>query len=286
MFDFSLSVVAWLAVVIFQAIIHFGVIGPRSRRQRERLEKEQMEIQSQMEECDSKLGTNSTGDNYEQYAASLASAAVEAEEAEAEAEEAETDSGDELRTFSLHEGRASFTRRSLPHLARKYGGSLASGSRSESYRDLDPARVDGSHSEGEDHVDSGDIDEDEPWRYELVRYYYSTRSPHVIQLDRYRQHETYDSDEMEDNDDFRSRMKARRSWNNSRRNMRESNGFHPGRKQDGEAEQPSLNPFPPPQDGSGSRLRFHRDSEKNKDRHVAWHSSSLSGLASQVIPCA
>uniref|UniRef100_A0A7S4JIA5 Uncharacterized protein n=1 Tax=Odontella aurita TaxID=265563 RepID=A0A7S4JIA5_9STRA len=285
MFDLSLSVVAWLAVVIFQAIIHFGVIGPRSRRQRERLEKEQMEIQNQLEESDSRVRTHSTGDEYEEYAASLASAAVEAEE---EAEEAETDSREDVRISSLHESRrGSLTQRNKqPHLAKKYGSSSIGSS-----RDLDPAHVDDSHPEGDDDNNSC-VDEDEPWRYELVRYYYSPRSPHVIQLDQYRQHEDYDSDEGDkDSNDLRSRMRLRRSWKNSRRNLSQDPnvGSVIGRKQAKVTQKSALNKTA--HEDSSESVLYLRNSEKNKDRHVAFvdnnrHSPVLTGLASQAISCA
>eukprot|EP00568_Trieres_chinensis_P005375 CAMPEP_0183306880 /NCGR_PEP_ID=MMETSP0160_2-20130417/15274_1 /TAXON_ID=2839 ORGANISM="Odontella Sinensis, Strain Grunow 1884" /NCGR_SAMPLE_ID=MMETSP0160_2 /ASSEMBLY_ACC=CAM_ASM_000250 /LENGTH=271 /DNA_ID=CAMNT_0025470357 /DNA_START=71 /DNA_END=886 /DNA_ORIENTATION=- len=189
MFELSWSVVAWLAVVIFQAVIHFGVIGPRRRRQREKLEQDQRRIEAEMEESDrnlSNLSTLSTADDYYAQAAKMATAAAE--------EETERDTYDVAARSSLDKSDYppfyAGPRERKPHLERKYGGdSTGSGP----LRDINPAE---DHSAGE-HEDIDDIDEDESWRYELVRYYYSERSPHVIQLDRFRQHEHYDSEKEE-----------------------------------------------------------------------------------------
>mmetsp|Transcript_26677 Transcript_26677/g.37597 ORF Transcript_26677/g.37597 Transcript_26677/m.37597 type:complete len:115 (+) Transcript_26677:191-535(+) len=47
MFEISLSVVAWISVVLFQYVVHFGIIGPSKRR---RLEEEMALLETLAEE--------------------------------------------------------------------------------------------------------------------------------------------------------------------------------------------------------------------------------------------
>lgn len=176
--------------------MHFGVIGPRNRRQRERLEKE---IEEQFEESECNLSTLSTGD-YHAQVASLAIEEAAEEELEAEREsESERDSGEDGPIqSSLHEERCSRyycgPKERAPYMRKKFGSSH----RVEPSRDIDPAEELGDDYNLTNHEEDIEvIDEDEPWRYELVRYYYSDRSPHVIQLDKYREHENYHGEELE-----------------------------------------------------------------------------------------
>uniref|UniRef100_A0A7S2UH43 Uncharacterized protein n=1 Tax=Attheya septentrionalis TaxID=420275 RepID=A0A7S2UH43_9STRA len=60
MMELSLSMVAWMAVVLLQAFIHFGVIGPRSRQKRRESEIEPMEATGGQTDGESP-GTEDTG---------------------------------------------------------------------------------------------------------------------------------------------------------------------------------------------------------------------------------
>lgn len=174
---------AWVAVVLFQAVFHFGVLAPRRRR-----------AQLEREEVDQvPAGVPTMPSRTERATSSEGKPPLEFHE-------------DERDTFDH-----SVSRRSL--MEQREDDSFQ-GNRDDPASPLEPAGRQGEPADrgnagssvpkplGADDWDpAGDdwIDDDEPWRYELVRNYYSQSSPSIVQYDA--SHSDYDDEEDRDQDE-------------------------------------------------------------------------------------
>lgn len=176
MIELSLSMVAWISVVLVQAVIHL-IILPRSRQQQ--LEEEQSLV---AEETDSETES------------STAATAGTTEERNHFLSQVESDAGmDERDTQDMH--RSSLLedqkRNNHPELVLRCHGERT---HSETRRSPPSAVVGESQAKEEtvsqpspsdpsEEVFGNDyVEDDEQWRYELVRSYYSSTSPSLLRL--------------------------------------------------------------------------------------------------------
>jgi len=199
---------AWLAVVVLQAIIHFGIIGPRSRRwRREEETNEEIETDDPTTTTED-LPQEAHVSGFQKFSPSKVprtehqgdffskpqSSALGDDSSHQICAEDERDTSEEMKPCSsLLSQEGYFAGQQVPRNSMKYRSSANSSINTD-----DPAYDANGYDTDDDCIDGEEFtgneydDEDERFRFELVRRYYSCPSivPHVEPRRRYERSES------------------------------------------------------------------------------------------------